>query len=76
MFPFPFFRTLLSEPNPSDPLMPEIADLYINNQAKVKSMPLGSVLKIFFKFTKTAKEWTTAHATQGRTPPPAKKMKI
>ena len=33
---FPFVRTLLSEPNPSDPLMPEIADLYINNINKVQ----------------------------------------
>ena len=33
-----FIRTLLSEPNASDPLMPEIADLYINNQTKVKRM--------------------------------------
>ena len=30
-------RTLLSEPNPTDPLMPEIADLYINNQPRVKT---------------------------------------
>ena len=34
---FLYSRTLLSEPNPTDPLMPEIADLYINNQPRVKT---------------------------------------
>ena len=40
--------SLLTDPNPDDPLVPEIANLYKNDMAK---------------YTEVAKEWTSKYAT-------------
>ncbi|XP_065572384.1 ubiquitin-conjugating enzyme E2 T-like isoform X2 [Artemia franciscana] len=44
-------QLLLSEPNPNDPLMPEIAEEFLKNREK---------------FNATARSWTAEHATKSR----------
>ena len=63
----------MSEPNPDDPLMPDIADQLRYQKDKVRVLVSESYTVSFnllnqtlFQFNTTAKDWTEKHAFQSQ----------